>query len=310
METESVEDAAASKRRRWRRGLPWFLFAVAVIAGLVARRVAPWIPIPYLVVLLGTPFVPWVWHRLGRGTLLTKRAITAVAVVIVIALLPLPWQTALLDHPPGTTWRLDGRVSVDGEVMDPPGEWYWLTVGRPPIVAEVVWAGVRGEQAAIDLRDGIPAIRPEVAEPAAARVALQAVGDPRALGNVDVVVGGWWATTPLGSWWRGLALGRSHGLMVALVTYAHVSGEDLAAGRRVAGTGAIDPDGAVVRIGGLLPKARAAESAGIDVFVFPASQLDELDGFVPSDMVLVPVADFADALDGLRRTAAESVPTP
>lgn len=303
METERTEATGTSRARVWQRRLPWSMLVLAVLTGLVARRIAPWIPLPYLVALLGAPFVPWAVARRGLGTVLTRRLVTASAVVVVVALLPVPWMTAALDRPPGTAWRLDGRLSVQGEVMDPPGEWFWMTVGRPPIVAELVWAAVRGESAAVDLRDGVPTLRPEVAEPAAARVALVALGDPRAHGEVDVIVGGWWATTPVGSWWRSLALGRSHGLMVSLVTYAHLSGEDLAAGRRVAGTGAIDSDGTVARIGGLLPKARAAEAAGVDVFVFPASQIDELAGYTPTDMVLVPAADFADALDGLRRSA-------
>jgi Lon protease (S16) C-terminal proteolytic domain len=73
-------------------------------------------------------------------------------------------------------------------------------------------------------------------------------------------------------WYRNLTLGRSHGLILSLAAYTHASGEDLAGGRVIAGTGAIRIDGTVSAIGGLAAKARAANRAGVDVFFFPASQ--------------------------------------
>ena len=55
--------------------------------------------------------------------------------------------------------------------------------------------------------------------------------------SLDVAVGGRLARSLPGAWYRDLSLGASHGLMVALVTYADASGEDLARGRAIAGTG-------------------------------------------------------------------------
>jgi PDZ domain-containing protein len=88
--------------------------------------------------------------------------------------------------------------------------------------------------------------------------------------------------------------------MVALVSYAHASGEDLARGRAVAGTGRIRGDGVVGRIGGLWAKATAARDVGADVLLFPALQAEDLDGFDPGPMRLVPVVSLTEAVAALR----------
>ncbi|MDZ7678722.1 MAG: hypothetical protein U5K29_09220 [Acidimicrobiales bacterium] len=268
-------------------------------AAILAKRQAPWIPWIYLAALLGgaIALASVYWWRSGPRRWRIVGATGATA--LLLALLPVPWLTVRGADPPGTAWRLDGRVTVDGDTIDPPGEWYWLTVGRPPLVGEVVNAWVTGADGPIDLRHGDDASRPQASEPAAVAVGLRAAGQPRLAEDLDVAVGGRLAATPIGDWYRSLALGRSHGLMVSLVTYAHASGEDLSRGRAIAGTGAIEPDGTVSRIGGLPSKARAAATAGADVLLFPAEQVDELDGFDPGTMELIPVANLDDAIDAL-----------
>jgi hypothetical protein len=119
--------------------------------------------------------------------------------------------------------------------------------------------------------------------------------------GLDAAIAGKIARLAPVDWFRGLSLGKSHGLMVALMTYAHVSGEDLADGRHIAGTGTINGDGSVGRIGGLPSKAGAARDAGADVLVFPATQADELEDFEAAGMQLLPVLTLADAVEGLRR---------
>ncbi|MTV26748.1 hypothetical protein FTX61_15185 [Nitriliruptoraceae bacterium ZYF776] len=100
---------------------------------------------------------------------------------------------------------------------------------------------------------------------------------------------------------RELPVGASHTLMVAVAAYEHASGEDLTRGRRVAGTGALDPlTGTVGRIGGLELKARAAADDGAEVLLFPASQADELEGQRFGRMRLVPVHDLDGAIAALR----------
>ena len=65
--------------------------------------------------------------------------------------------------------------------------------------------------------------------------------------------------------------GPSAGLMFALTVYNALSPVDLAGGRRIAGTGTIDPDGNVGPIGGVEEKVVAAENAGAAYFLAPAA---------------------------------------
>lgn len=100
---------------------------------------------------------------------------------------------------------------------------------------------------------------------------------------------------------RDLPVGASHTLMVAVAAYQHASGQDLARGRRIAGTGAIDPlTGTVGRIGGLPLKAAAAHDDGADLLLFPASQAAELEGLRFRGMRLLPVHDLTHAIEVLR----------
>lgn len=294
--------------------------------------------------------------------------------VVVAALLPVPWMHRLGDDPTGGIWKLDGRLSIDGRVVDPPGRWSWLTVGRPPLVAEVVHDFlVGGGIDATDMRGAPMAHQPAINEPVAVAVGRQAAGEPLELG---IAFEAWGALRPdvpdpallvelngvaldtrqdwehalelrprrtvfstadgatyvvagsvlpyqraravdlppeglqagLGGryeqvwpvrWIRKLALGRSHGLVVALAAYVDASGEDLARGRHVAATGSIRGDGQVGPIGGLWAKAAAARHAGVDVLVFPAEQADELDGFDPGAMRLIAVHSLTEAIAGL-----------
>ena len=350
--------------------------ALATVAAAAVRRRFPWVPPLYVATLVLLPYVGWrAWRWRGAGRV--RRALGATAVVLaLVALCPVPWLQAATADPPGNAWRLDGRLSIDGVEVDPPGAWYWLTVGRPPLVAELVagWLGGADDGEPTNMTDGRRAQRPSVAEPAAAAVGLAAAGWPidfgvmvelsepmadrlparavlaslngvdvtsravfdglvgglaahnafttqggeriefdgavlpygrvdvvdRPAGPLDVRVGGPLADTPIGAWYRELALGSSHGLMVALVSYAYASGEDLAQGRSVAGTGRIRGDGVVGRIGGLWAKATAAREVGADVLLFPALQAEDLDGFDPGPMRLVPVASLAEAVAALR----------
>lgn len=113
-----------------------------------------------------------------------------------------------------------------------------------------------------------------------------------------------WARLGPVRWFRSLSLGSSHGMMVALMTYADAAGHDLAQTRHVAGTGGIRGDGTVTRIGGLEAKARAARRQGADVLLFPASQIEDLAGFDPRGMQLVPISTLDDAIAALDRPVA------
>ncbi|MGM0618327.1 MAG: S16 family serine protease [Actinomycetota bacterium] len=317
----------------------------------------------------------------------------AAIVLLVVLVLPVPWLHVVSEDPLGTAWRLNGRLQVNGQVIDPPGRWTWLAVGRPALVAEVLRNAVLPpDRPPIDMRTESAALSPALAEPAAAAVGLRHAGvdiplgllveayqplveglPERAIitqlegialtdreawerassdlvvlpeaapGDDEVALGGpsqltfqtatggafvvehderglpyrvvrtldtapptldariAFAVTELlpVDWFRELSLGSSHGLMVALTTYAHVAEADLAAGRHLAGTGGIRGDGTVVAIGGLHAKAEAARRAGADVLFFPASQALILKGFEAGTMHLVPVTSLADAIEWL-----------
>lgn len=359
---------------RWLSVAGWTTLALALAGAVLVRSQMPWVPLPYLAVFVGAGVVAWRLLRWRAGRRLVRWPAFAVALAALIALSPVPWMKASLDSPPGTAWRLDGWLQVDGETIDPSGAWYWLTAGRPPVVGELVRSWVFDTPAARDLRDGRGASQPQFSEPAAAAVGLRAAGWDLAWGvhielshptqdglpdravlaalndafvaersdwghalgslradnsfttddgdvyefsgqalpyrRIDVIevpkdemtisVGGLLAGTPPGQWFRSLAVGRSHGMMVALVTYAHFAGEDLAQGRTITGTGGIHADGSVSAIGGLLAKATAARDVGADVLLFPAQQSALLAGFDPGSMQLVPISTLDDAIEALR----------
>lgn len=97
--------------------------------------------------------------------------------------------------------------------------------------------------------------------------------------------------------------GPSAGLMIALTVFDLASPDDLADGRRIAGTGTIEPGGAVGEIGGIGLKVLAADREGADVFLAPAGQSAEARAAVPegSALQVVGVASFPDALAALQR---------
>jgi len=327
----------------------------------------------------------------GRRT--RRWVVRGVLALLVVLVLPVPWLHVVSDDPPGTAWRLNGRLLVEGQTIDPPGRWSWLAVGRPAFVGELVLDAVVDRDVEVtDMRTESTTLRPALAEPAAAAVGLRHAGRNIPLGLLveaygplheglperaiitqlqgiplqdraawELATGSLDAPADLGSgdeqlavappptlsfetrsglaytveregdglpyrvirtldtapdgldarisfqlaeflpvdWFRELSLGSSHGLMVALTTYAHVSGSDLAAGRHIAGTGGIRGDGTVVPIGGLAAKAEAAERAGADVLFYPATQTARLADAETGDMTLVPVSSLADAIEWL-----------
>jgi Lon-like protease len=98
--------------------------------------------------------------------------------------------------------------------------------------------------------------------------------------------------------------GPSAGLLVALTVYDRVDPVDLAAGRLIAGTGTMEVSGAVGAIGGVVPKVVSAAQIDADVFLVPASQVDEARAAVPpgSDLQVIGVSTFEEAVAALRGT--------
>lgn len=69
--------------------------------------------------------------------------------------------------------------------------------------------------------------------------------------------------------------GSSGGLMSALYIYDSIIDEDLTKGKKIAGTGTIDVNGNIGKIGGIKFKLIAANSNKVDVFFVPKENYDE-----------------------------------
>jgi PDZ domain-containing protein len=94
--------------------------------------------------------------------------------------------------------------------------------------------------------------------------------------------------------------GPSAGLMFTLSIIDKLTAEDLTAGRRIAGTGAIDLDGGVGAVGGVAEKLIAVDRQGVDTFLIPAENCASVRGRVPAGLRLVKVSSIEEALRFLR----------
>jgi PDZ domain-containing protein len=98
--------------------------------------------------------------------------------------------------------------------------------------------------------------------------------------------------------------GPSAGLMFALSIIDRLTPEDLTGGRRVAGTGEIALDGAVLPVGGVAEKLIAVHRLGVTTFLIPADNCRSVRGRVPDGLRLVKVSRLEEALRFLRQPAA------
>src|SRR5690606_19602286 len=69
--------------------------------------------------------------------------------------------------------------------------------------------------------------------------------------------------------------GGSSGMMMALQIISHISGEPLARGRRIAGTGGITADGRITAIGSLYHKVATVYAHKAELFLVPKEQEQE-----------------------------------
>jgi PDZ domain-containing protein len=95
--------------------------------------------------------------------------------------------------------------------------------------------------------------------------------------------------------------GSSAGLMFALQIYRTLTGRELAAADKIAGTGVLEYDGTVDPIEGTREKLQAAKRAGATIFVVPMQNYAEVKDV--GGIRIVPVRSFADALRALRATS-------
>lgn len=102
--------------------------------------------------------------------------------------------------------------------------------------------------------------------------------------------------------------GPSAGLMFALEIYDQLVEEDLTKGYQISGTGGIDYEGNVFRIGGVDKKVVSAEREGMDIFFVPYEGGKENSNYeealqiaeeIDAELVIVPVDTFYEALEYL-----------
>ncbi len=104
--------------------------------------------------------------------------------------------------------------------------------------------------------------------------------------------------------------GPSAGLMFALEIYNQLTEEDITKGYHIAGTGEIDFEGNVIRIGGIDKKVVAADREGIEIFFVPNENGEKDSNYevaketaqkINTSMKIVPVDTFDDALSYLKQ---------
>ncbi len=100
--------------------------------------------------------------------------------------------------------------------------------------------------------------------------------------------------------------GPSAGMMFALGIVDKITPGYLNGGQAVAGTGTITADGVVGGIGGIVQKMYGARYAGVEYFLAPASNCDEVSGNVPDGLQVFAVDTLDDALTALNAIEADS----
>jgi PDZ domain-containing protein len=81
---------------------------------------------------------------------------------------------------------------------------------------------------------------------------------------------------------------------------------ELTGGLQVATTGTIELDGAVGPIGGIAQKAHAVRRSGVDVFIVPASQADEILSIADDAYTVIGVETLDDAIEALGRLGGDT----
>ena len=94
--------------------------------------------------------------------------------------------------------------------------------------------------------------------------------------------------------------GPSAGLMFATGIVDKLTPDNLTAGKHIAGTGTIDPDGTVGPIGGIRQKMAGARGAGAELFLMPKEHCAEAAGHVPDGLTVVPVTTLSEGIAAIQ----------
>ncbi|MGW1430955.1 S16 family serine protease [Streptomyces sp. NPDC002431] len=248
--------------------------------------------------------------RLSRPRALALCAVPVLALFGVAAFAPLPFTLAQ----PGTTANVLGSdhgtpvISIEGAPTRPTkGELRMTTIVATGPTAEVgigdvVDSWFRTDRAVLPRDSVYPTGGSEKeiekhnlddmvkSQDDAVSAALNYLG--RKPGSVDVTL----HLADVG--------GPSAGLFFALGIVDKLDGDghggDLTGGRTIAGTGTIQPDGAVGAVGGVSLKTQAARRDGATVFLVPKAECREAKAELPGGLRLVPVTTLKDAVGSLR----------
>lgn len=98
--------------------------------------------------------------------------------------------------------------------------------------------------------------------------------------------------------------GPSAGLMFSLAIYDKLTPGALTKGEKFAGTGTMGFNGEVGPIGGIRQKLVGARSSGVDHFLAPAQNCDEVKGHVPDGLSVYKVSTFDQARTVIQKVAA------
>jgi PDZ domain-containing protein len=98
--------------------------------------------------------------------------------------------------------------------------------------------------------------------------------------------------------------GPSAGMMLALGIYDKLTPGSLAGSAHIAGTGTIDPSGAVGAIGGIRQKMYGARDDGATWFLAPASNCNEVTGHIPGGLTVFSVKTLDDSLTDVKTIAS------
>lgn len=97
--------------------------------------------------------------------------------------------------------------------------------------------------------------------------------------------------------------GPSAGMMFSLAIYDTLTPGSMTNGQHIAGTGTIDADGNIGRIGGIQQKIPAVRDAGAKLFLVPADNCAEALGAERGDVRLVKVTKLDDAIASVEKWA-------
>lgn len=199
----------------------------------------------------------------------------------------------------------DVIVAVDGTEVDDPGQVVDLvrasTVGQT-IELDVLRTGADGSRSPAQL-EVVTAAGPGSPDQGADAAPVPVLG---------IVVGTLYEAPFDIDFASSQVGGPSAGLMFSLAIVDMLTPGPLTGGGHVAGTGTIDPAGAVGPIGGIDKKLPGARNAGATLFLAPQGNCAEVVGHVPDGLTVVPVGTLDTAVATVQAWAedpATSFPT-